>query len=131
MNLRTGGRPQLLVLVAGVAAAAVLSWWTPSDDPTQSVCIWRRTTGVACPGCGMVRAASHLLQGGWETAVGYHPLIVPMVVQAAVAWGWWTLAARGSVRSARPRTVTVWLLANLALLVGVWLVRAFTGTLPP
>lgn len=37
----------------------------------------------------------------------------------------------GRVRSAQPRTVTVWLLANLALLLGVRLVRAFTGTLPP
>jgi hypothetical protein len=118
--------------VPAAVAGSILLWaWTPSDDPAASICVWRRTTGVACPGCGMVRAAAQVAKGNLDAAFAYHPLVLLVAAQVGAAWAWWALWAQGRLRAPRPATRTLWLLANLVLLCVVWVVRAASGSLPP
>ena len=36
-------------------------------------CVFKGVTGMPCPGCGMTRACSAILQGEFSTAWRYHP----------------------------------------------------------
>ncbi len=112
-----------------VAAVAALALVTPADDgPT--VCPFALCTGMACPGCGMTRAASHLIRGDLGTALSYHPL-VPLTTLAVVGgWGWYTLRLTGRVRRLSQRTLNLILIGSGVVLLGVWLARLLTGTLP-
>lgn len=122
-HLPTWAGPVLMVL-AGVGLAL-----TPMSDEV-GICPVRNLLGTACPGCGMSRATSALLTGDMSAATTLHPLAPLMVAQAVVGtvmWvghrrGWWTVS---------PRSVATILGINAVLLVGVWVARAITGTLPP
>jgi hypothetical protein len=45
------------------------------------ICVFKRTFGIPCPGCGMTRAFIHLFQLDLKGAFYYHPLffLVPVV----------------------------------------------------
>lgn len=47
------------------------------------LCPFRRLTGLPCPGCGMTRAAGHLLRGEFREALRDHPL-VPLIMAIAI-----------------------------------------------
>jgi hypothetical protein len=115
----------------GLAAAAALHFWVPPTDPRYIVCLFRRVTGLPCPGCGMTRAFAHLAKGEWRAAVHDHPLAPLLAAEVGMAWLVWGGIAAGLVRWPRRlvRTDRV-VLANAAVLVAVWLVRLATGTLP-
>ncbi len=126
--MTTTWRDRLVLSIPFVAVAA-LAVFTPSDDgPT--VCPFALCTGMACPGCGMTRAASHLIRGDLGLALRYHPL-VPMTALALVAgWGWYVLRLTGSVRPLSQRTLNLILIGSSVALLAVWLARLLTGTLP-
>lgn len=94
------------------------------------LCPYRNLFGVACPGCGLSRAASSMLNGDVSAAMTYHPLVPLFLAQAVVGsvmWvghkrGWWTV---------NRRSVAIVGVVNIILLSAVWLVRAANGTLPP
>ena len=90
-----------LTLAAPLGVAVLLLAGSPGDDgPT--ICPFALMTGTACPGCGMTRAASHLLRGDVSTAIGYHPLI-PLVMALAVGgWVWFLLVRSGRARQSTP-----------------------------
>lgn len=113
-----------LLAVAGLALV------TPSDDgPT--ICPFALCTGMACPGCGMTRAASYLVRGDWGLALRYHPL-VPLTALAAIAgWAWFLLRVSGKAGPLSSRTLNLILIGSGAALLGVWVVRLLTGALPP
>ncbi|MGH8872616.1 MAG: DUF2752 domain-containing protein [Acidimicrobiia bacterium] len=119
-----------LVLVAPVAMIGLLALLTPSDDgPT--LCPFALCTGIACPGCGMTRAASHLIRGDLTAALGYHPL-VPLIASMSVGgWVWYVLRRAGRARPLPAKWLNTILIGTGVLLLGVWLARALTGTLPP
>lgn len=119
-----------LILAFPFIAVALLAVVTPSDDgPT--ICPFALFTGTACPGCGMTRAAGHIIRGDVGTAMSYHPLI-PLAVLAIVGgWSWFALRLTGKVPPMSQRTLNVILIAATIALVAVWGVRAVTGTLPP
>lgn len=114
-----------------VAAGLVLWAWTPPDDPAMSVCVGRRTTGVPCPGCGMVRGLCQLAKGDVAAAIVYHPLAPLIAAQLAVAWTWWGLWSAGRLGAPSTGRLNGWLIGNLILLVAVWVGRASVGALPP
>lgn len=119
-----------LVLVAPVAVIAALLAVSPSDDgPT--VCPFALCTGMACPGCGMTRAASHLIRGDLGTAIGYHPLVPLVSLLGLGAWVWYLLRRSGRARPLPTRWVNIVIVATGVTLLGVWLARALSGTLPP
>lgn len=51
-------------------------------------CVFRATTGLWCPGCGLTRGLHQLFNGDLGSALQYN-LFVPLVVVAAVL-GWWS-----------------------------------------
>lgn len=127
-------RPLVLWAGAGVVAACTTLALARFDLPVTSdatICFVRRATGFPCPGCGMTRAFGSLAHGDWAAAWRLHPLSFLVAAELAGGWLLWGLGAwRGAAVLSRSR-VDALLLANAALLVTVWLVRAATGTLPP
>ena len=82
------------------AAAAIVTVLDPSQTPLSPPCPWRTVTGLWCPGCGLTRAAHHLLRGDVTTALRYNALVVPVL--AAIALSWWTWLSATRVTGARP-----------------------------
>lgn len=100
-----------------------------SEGPT--LCPFALVTGVACPGCGMTRAVSHLLHGDLGIALRYHPLVPMVVLGAVAAWARFMLRRGGRLAPMKGRTVNVILIASAISLLAVWVLRLATGSLPP
>ncbi len=115
---------------AGAAGLVVLALWSPPDDPALSLCLTRRALGLPCPGCGLTRALSQLLQGHLARAIALHPLAPLVALDAAAGWGLWGLTLYGLASAPPARTVRLVLLAQLAVFVALWLDRLATGTAP-
>lgn len=93
------------------------------------LCLFRRITGLACPGCGLTRAFVALFQGDFTAAITFHPMAPLLAVEAAIAWLLWGASSRGFLR----RAVLRWdhlALANGAALLVLWAARIASGTLP-
>ena len=112
--------------VAGAALTAV----EPSDG-SPTVCGFAACTGIACPGCGMTRAAGYLLRGDLAEALRYHPLVFLILAELLGAWGLWVAHRAGWIRWRKGPWVDVVIGATAAVLVIVWIVRLATGTAPP
>lgn len=121
--------PRVVTLLVAIAAL-VLRVWTPDDDRATTVCLFRRCTGTACPGCGLTRGVAHLMRGDVAASWVYHPLAIVVVAETMVATALYWLTSTGRVRFDWLRTGTVWLAAHIPLLLAVWAVRFFTGGLP-
>lgn len=119
-----------LILFSPIALVTALAMAPPLGDGT-TVCPFALFTGTACPGCGMTRAASQLLHGDLASAVTYHPLLPAVVLVAAGGWVWFLLRRAGKVQPLSNRLLNGVLLAMAIALVGVWIARLLTGTLPP
>lgn len=112
--------------MAGLFAAAA----TGPMSSEIGLCPYRNLFGVSCPGCGLSRGSAALLQGDVGSALAFHPLAplaLAQIVAGAVLWfghkrGWWTV---------RSRSIAIIGSINVVLLLGVWAIRAVTGTLPP
>ncbi len=123
---------QAAVLIAVLAAPLVLMAVPRAvvfSGPT--LCIFKFTIGWDCPGCGMTRAASHLIRGNVDLAIGYHPLIPMIALQAAAAWVWFMLRRVGKVKQMSSRTLNYMLIGTAISLVAVWVLRMALGSLPP
>ena len=119
-----------LLLAAPLGVIGLLAAFGPSDDgPT--ICPFALCTGMACPGCGMTRAASHLIRGDIGTALGYHPLVPLIGILMLGGWVWYLLRRSGRARPLPSRWVNTILIGTGVMLLGVWLARALSGTLPP
>ena len=119
-----------LFLAAPFLAIGVLAVVTPSDDgPT--ICPFALCTGSACPGCGLTRAASSLVRGDFTSAMLYPPLVLLIAAQAVGGWVWYLLRRAERVRPMSQLTLTIILASTTAVMIGVWLMRIVTGTLPP
>lgn len=99
------------------------------DGPT--ICPFALGTGMACPGCGMTRAASWMLRGDLSSAVAYHPLVPAIALLAAGGWIWIMLRKTGRVQPMSNRLLNGVLIATLVALLAVWVVRLISGSLPP
>ena len=113
-------------LVAAVALATI----NPSDT-SPTICGFANCTGVACPGCGMTRAAGQLFRGNLIEAFRYHPLILLVAAELLGAWTIWMAHRAGWIEWRRRRWVDVVIGGTAALLLIVWVIRLATGTTPP
>lgn len=129
-NLISSVRIWLVLGLSGAAASFALFLWVPPDDPRYAFCLSRRVLELPCPGCGMVRAMSRLVRGEWSAVWHLHPVAPLLAAQLLGGWILAGLALSGRLKAPSIGVVNYLLLANLALLLGVWLVRLLTGTLP-
>ena len=123
-------RRDRLIFLSPVFAVGALTLAQGFED-TPTMCPFALATGMACPGCGMTRAAGQLLRGDFGAAVAYHPLIPAIALLTTVGWGWFVLRRTGRVRPMSNRTLNGVLIATAVALVAVWVIRLATGSLPP
>ena len=115
----------------GVMTVALVAafLWTPQG---QAVCGSKRFFGVSCPGCGLTRSVTAFAQGRIDESLQFH-LFGPLAL-AVMATLWVVavaaIARRRDVRSPHSTAFSATLATSLVLLVGYWLARVATGTLP-
>lgn len=115
-----------------------LRQWTPSGGAEGTLCLFRRTVGLPCPGCGMTRAFAALARGEWWDALQLHPFAYLLAAQLAALWlvaGWWILRRgetpwRGPAAAATRSRLTAFVLVQVAAYLAFWTGRVATGTLP-
>jgi hypothetical protein len=115
-----------LPFVVTIALATI----NPSDS-SPTICGFANCTGVACPGCGMTRAAGQLVRGNVVEALRYHPLILLVVAELLSAWTIWMAHRAGWIQWRHRPWVNYVLAGTAALLAITWVVRLATGTTPP
>ena len=89
----TSLRSKLAVPASGAALASA-AWYTARNDPSAAGsrfpgCLFHRTTGLWCPGCGLTRGVHSLLNGHPLQAMGYNVFTPIVVVLIVVMWGTW------------------------------------------
>ena len=86
-------RRQLGYLAPATLVGALAVVGPIEGGPT--LCPFALCTGIACPGCGMTRAASHLIRGDVSGALGYHPLILLVAALSVIGTAWYLLRRMG------------------------------------
>lgn len=115
---------------AAVATALALRAWTAADDPSHPLCLLRQVSGLACPTCGLTRAAALLPRGEWRASLAMHPMAAALAVQLAAVWIAWGMALAQRWRERLDRWIPHAMAVNAATLLAIWLVRLTAGTLP-
>jgi hypothetical protein len=112
-----------------VALFVLLGFLGQGVESGPAFCLFRRATGIACPGCGLTRAAAALARGDVAGSIGFHPLFALVAAEAGVGWALWgrALYDRGDFPR---RAATLVAVATAALFVAVWIARGLAGTLP-
>lgn len=132
----------LLAPLAAGAAWALARALPLREGVEHSICLFRRGTGIPCPGCGLTRACVHLARGEWSAALADHPFALLLAGEAVLAWlaagavlvlslrrrALPLLGASAAERS--PRWLNLWLVAHVVGLGALWLGRLATGSLP-
>jgi hypothetical protein len=70
----------------GSLAMLALVSLLPADGAGVPVCLFRAISGLPCPGCGLTRALSSLIQGNPAAAFSYHPfafIVLPLFLMLA------------------------------------------------
>jgi len=101
-----------------------------SGEASSSLCFSRRFLHFSCPGCGLTRSFGALADFRVNAAFVYHPLGPVFLFEGAIIWMGWGLVLARLVPVPSSRLVNHWLFFQLFLLVGVYVVRLATGTLP-
>lgn len=127
MNLTRHDR---LIVFSPLATIGVLAL-TQGIEEGPTICPFALGTGIACPGCGMTRAASWMLRGDFSSALAYHPLLPAIALLALGGWIWFLLRKTGRVQPMSNRLLNGVLIATLVALLAVWVARLVTGSLPP
>lgn len=119
-----------LILLSPLGVFGVLAI-VPALDDGPTICPFALSTGIACPGCGMTRAASYLVRGDMGSAVGFHPLVPAIALLALGGWIWFAFRKAGKVKPLSNRLLNAILISISVALVAVWVARLATGSLPP
>ena len=101
-----------------IAAAAALVFgvsfaFTPTGFPKLQLCVFRRLTGLQCPGCGLSRSFCALSHGEWSAAWGFHPFGV-VFYGLGIALVLWPFVVR-----AWPGVGERWVRSGVAMALGV------------
>jgi hypothetical protein len=82
---------RLTAVVIGGLLVAVAGWWLYRAGPGMNgwgpKCLLHEWTGLHCAGCGMTRAASHMLHGRLWEAFRLNPVMVPLLPFVATGIG--------------------------------------------
>jgi hypothetical protein len=71
-------------MVGSICVTAFCGFWLLKQiNPTSTTffpqCPWYAITGLHCPGCGSTRAMHALLNGRWEQAFLYNPILLIVI----------------------------------------------------
>lgn len=116
--------------IGGLLGGFLFHFWTPSGGPSRSVCLFRRTLDLPCPGCGLTRAFGALAKGEFAASWHLHPFAIWLSLELFAAWlvvGWWLW--RGEPLPASKK-VMPWVLMQVGVYLALWTGRVATGTLP-
>jgi hypothetical protein len=109
-----------------IAGAAVLYLFNPAQFGFYPTCLFYKTTGLLCPGCGTLRAMHQLLHGHVAAAFHFNALVVASL--PIVAWGCLRAARdRASNKPALAWIRPVWFWIGLAVLIAFAIVRNLPG----
>lgn len=124
------GRPSLPLLSGAAAVAFGVAGLLANDaDDGFIICPLRRCSGGYCPGCGLTRSAGRLMRGDIAGSWARHPFLLLALVQAALLGALWRFGSARHQTFLRDRLW--WLLVpNTAVLLGIWVTRLITGTIP-
>jgi hypothetical protein len=105
-----------------MAAAGLLWKWTELPLPA---CVWKGTSGLPCPTCGMSRGFDLLLAGNFAAAFMLNPLTLLLPAALAGLWVIFLLRVNGwlPARLSAPRTRKISNALRLGfvfLLAAVW-----------
>ena len=67
------------LIATGLALGVVMYRFDPSQGGIYPICLFRRMTGLMCPGCGSLRAIHQLLHGHLARAFQFNPLLVTLM----------------------------------------------------
>lgn len=101
--------------VGALAMMAILYVFPPEQSSFYPQCIFRRVTGLDCPGCGGLRAAHQLLHGHFAAAWALNPVAVMLAP---------LLAYEGVIRLGRQR---VWPSLLQKPIIGFSVILLFIG----
>jgi hypothetical protein len=104
----------ILAAAATGAALVLLYFFAPTEHPFYPRCVFHSVTGLACPGCGSLRAVHNLLHGDFAAAFRLNPLM--MILLPAMAGIW--IARRESAFTAL-RPVWIWVVLSVIVLFAV------------
>ena|SRR5687768_15786548 len=102
------------VAAMACAAAVLLYFFAPAEHRFYPRCMFHVATGLACPGCGSLRAAHSLLHGDFAAAFRFNPLLFVLLPLAGLAWA----VYRPSSLSALPAK-WIWTLLGVIVAFGV------------
>jgi hypothetical protein len=118
-----------LILLSPFAVIVALAL-APVVEEGPTICPFALCTGMACPGCGMTRAATRLVRGDFGAALTLHPLVPAVALVSIGGWVWFMLRRAGRVPPPSRALINRILIVIAIALVGVWVARLLTGTLP-
>ncbi|MCH8922154.1 MAG: DUF2752 domain-containing protein [Planctomycetes bacterium] len=135
-RLRNRSYHRIVLGIALAVLAASFLLQLPGDTKVElplgnvqlpSICVWRNSTGVDCPGCGLTRSFICLAHGRPASAWKYNPaglLLFTMLVGQLPYRGaqLWRLSHGRQEWSNRLLNSIVWIMAIAVL--GQWLIRA-------
>ena len=70
----------IIITIVGIIAlfgVFLVKIYNPEQESFFIPCMFYKTTGLKCPGCGMTRAVHYLVNGNIEKAIWYNLMIVP------------------------------------------------------
>jgi hypothetical protein len=129
-------------LIAALLAAGVLLHPYGSGDrtalslfglPLPTVCWFRLTTGLPCPGCGLTRAVALLLHGHVGASLAMHPFGIAAVGLALLQIPPRAVRAAGQAPSWSFRWDRTWawaLVVTAVLMVSWWVIRVGAIAIP-
>jgi len=100
----------------------ILFLYNPSQAGFYPFCLFHRTTGLLCPGCGTLRAMHQLLHGHFAAAFRFNALFVcslPLLSWLAIRLFLSQVRHQPSPFPIRP----VWLWCGLAVLIAFGILR--------
>lgn len=118
--------------IAGLSGLAILHFWVPSGGAESSICLFRRVSGIPCPGCGMTRAFAHLAKGEWAEAARDHPFSFLLAAEMGFFYLAWGLSLLRGIpwRAPRQEILNPLVIGHLLVLGVYWVYRFAAGTLP-
>jgi len=127
--VRPGAGPRAIWATTTIVGALAWAAWIGAGTPPGPACLFREIVHLDCPTCGMTRALALLTRGEWRASLAVHPWAPALVLQILAGWLMWTRwLLRGG--ASPERWIPAAVFANGAALIGLWLVRMATGTLP-